>query len=151
VVLTLAGAACHHQKEPSTTPTPDASHSRGGNGPTGVAPARNLTRGSWALVTLHGRPAAPGNRGKPLTVRFAPDGTVIGFGGCNGYTGKYANRADEIRVTAVVMASEMSCTRGMTAERDFLATLGKIDGWRVNGGQLELLVSGSPVAVFDPQ
>src|SRR5262245_34946041 len=117
VVLALAGAACHHRKDPSTTPTPDSA--RGGNAPTGVAPARNLTRGSWTLVTLHGRPMAPGTRGKPLTVRFGPDGTVTGFGGCNGYTAKYANRAEEIRVTSVATASGMSCTRGMTAERDF--------------------------------
>jgi heat shock protein HslJ len=151
VVLALAGAACHHKTEPSTRPTPDRSPSREGSGPAGVTLARNLTRGSWALVTLHGRPAAPGNRGKPLTVRFAPDGTVTGFGGCNGYTAKYANRAEEIRVTSVAAASGISCTRGMTAERDFLATLGKIDGWRLASGQLELLVAGSPVAVFDPQ
>ena len=150
LVLALTGAACH-KKDPDTAPTPDASRSRSGPGPAGVTPARNLTRGSWALVTLHGRAAAPGHRGKPLTVRFAPDGTVTGFAGCHGYTAKYANKADEIRVSSVVTASEMSCTRGLTAERDFLATLGKIDGWRLTGGQLELLASGSPVAVFDPQ
>jgi heat shock protein HslJ len=116
-----------------------------------VTPARGLTRTGWALVTLHGRPAAPGNRGKSLTVRFSPDGTVTGFAGCNGYSAKYANSGDDLRLTSVVVATEMACTRGMTAERDFLATLGKVDGWRLAGGQLELLVSGAPVAVFDPQ
>ncbi len=150
-VLLVIGAACHHHKEPSTTPIPESSRSREAGGPKGVSPARVLTHSGWSLVSLHGRPAAPGNRGKPLTIRFAPDGTVTGFGGCHGYSAKYANGAEEIRVKSVVLASEMSCTRGVTAERDFLATLGKIDGWRLNGGQLELLISGSPVAVFDPQ
>src|SRR5262249_7139548 len=97
LVLALTGAACHHKNEPATTPTPDASRSRNGAGPSGVSAARPLTRGSWALVSLHGRAAAPGNHGKPLTVRFGSDGTVTGFGGCHDYTAKYANRSDELR------------------------------------------------------
>lgn len=88
----------------------------------GGAPGAVLQEGEWRVETLSG--AAP-PAGATISMRFLPNGDVVGGSGCNRYIARY--RAD---ITGLTIASRtgastlMTCPRElMAAEQGFLAAL----------------------------
>lgn len=88
----------------------------------GGAPAAVLQEAEWRVETLSG--AAP-PAGATLSMRFMPNGEVVGSAGCNRYIARY--RAD---ITGLTIASrtgastQMACPRElMAAETAFLTAL----------------------------
>lgn len=103
--------------------------------------------GLWSLVALHGQalPALPLARVPMIELR---DGQVAGTSGCNRLSGAYTLAGTSLRFGPVV-GTRMMCPDGMALERDVLAMLGAVAGWRMQGAQLALLdAGGQPLASF---
>jgi heat shock protein HslJ len=85
--------------------------------------------------------------GLVLTVTFADDGSVAGFGGCNQFGGPYISGTDTIGI-GPLHATMMSCgdeTDGV--ERQLMAALEASTVWSVRGDQLELRDDGGALQV----
>jgi heat shock protein HslJ len=63
---------------------------------------------------------------------------VAGSGGCNRLNGGYELDASRLIFTRVA-TTRMACTNGMETEKDFLASLGKVRAWAIDGQDLKLL------------
>ncbi len=105
----------------------------------------------WVLATLGGAPItlADHQQAPDLTLDKG-DKRAAGNGGCNRFTGSY--ELDGERLTFGVLATTMRmCPSGMELEQGYLAALGKVAGWKIEGGRLLLLdADGATVAQFTP-
>lgn len=101
----------------------------------------------WSLVAL-GDTAPPALPLPRIPRLMLADGRVAGTSGCNRLAGTYTRAQSSLRFGAVA-GTRMMCADGMEVERDFLAMLEAVAGWRVQSGQLELLdAAGQPLARF---
>jgi heat shock protein HslJ len=76
--------------------------------------------------------------GISATVSFHPDGTVEGFGGCNGFGGGYSVDGDAIAI-GPLMGTMMACEEpANTFETQFRAALENATTWSVTNGVLDL-------------
>ena len=107
-----------------------------------------LARTIWTLDRFRGR-AVTGS--PPPDIRFAPDGGISGFGGCN----IYAGRLDQ--TTVAVVGAEEPLTGAATCgeedaalERLYLEALAMVVSYRMEGRKLALLdTEGSVVLLYD--
>jgi heat shock protein HslJ len=75
------------------------------------------------------------------TVRFV-DGTVSGFAGCNRFTASYEASGNELKI-GTAATTQMACDPASeAAEREYLASLERVRGWRAEGDELLLLDEG---------
>jgi putative lipoprotein len=107
----------------------------------------------WVLSTLQGQAAPAGADGKPLDLRMsAADRTVSGFSGCNRYSGSFSSEGRSTHGTPIkfgpLAGTMMACAEGGELEQAYLQMLGRVDGYRMQGGELVLLSGGQAVATF---
>ena len=119
-----------------------------------VAPGRNsatsLENTYWKLTYL-GKAAVTvsSQQREPHLVFDSESHRVSGSGGCNGLTGSYEVKGDEL--TFRQMASTMmACPEGMDTEKAFLKALEDVKTWRIKKRKLELFdAGGDAVAIFE--
>jgi heat shock protein HslJ len=123
--------------------------SLGGMTPAQAAGQPTLTGQTWQLTKL-----GPVDRKKAgITARFAADGRVSGFSGCNNYSGKYTTSGRSITVSRKLAVTQKACARlVMAQERLYLTALGRARTYSIAGGTLRLRgASGRTLATFGVQ
>jgi putative lipoprotein len=65
----------------------------------------------------------------------------VGYGGCNRLLGRYTLEGARLRFEGIA-ASRRACADDDGSEDRFLAALGGVRGWRIEGGKLKLLSEG---------
>jgi predicted amidohydrolase YtcJ/heat shock protein HslJ len=99
----------------------------------------------WKLVSLNGRPVAKEN---PPTMKFER-GKLSIFGGVNRMSGSYALIDNESVTLGQLVSTRMAGPPElMELERDFSKTMASVNGFHVEGNQLQLLSGDSVVAQF---
>jgi copper homeostasis protein (lipoprotein) len=130
----LPGATCSAQR----------AEAPGGGSGSGSA----LEGTTWQVEKLLGNPVTlpPGPRSPHLA--FA-DGHVSGSTGCNRIAGSYTVNGSKLQFGRLA-STKMACldNDAMQFEREFEGELGKVDGYRVSGTTLELLVGDTTVATL---
>lgn len=92
-----------------------------------------LYGGEWVVREIGGRPVA----GKaPLTLGIAPDGSVSGSGGCNGFTGTADVDGDSITFPPFAATEKMCPPAVMIPEQEFLGALAATTSFRLDGSEL---------------
>jgi heat shock protein HslJ len=77
--------------------------------------------------------------GSTVTLAFGADGRASGSAGCNRYTASYEPARDRLKFGAAAATRMMCATAGvMEQEQAFLAALGKVETFRMEGDRLEL-------------
>lgn len=100
----------------------------------------------WKLESLNGKPVTL-KSGKYITLTLnRANGNLNGFGGCNLYYGRYFTEGKSMKLSEI-SATEMACDE-ISEESDYFNALGKIDGYNVSDGRLNLTSFGNAVAVF---
>jgi heat shock protein HslJ len=104
------------------------------------ASAPASVEGPWIVTSVNngneGVESVPD--GISATVSFHPDGTVEGFGGCNGFGGGYSVDGETIAI-GPLMGTMMACEDPTnTFEAQLLTALQNATTWSVINGQLEL-------------
>lgn len=135
-VPVMVAAACGDgAEEPTTT-----SAATGGGAQDGAA---SLTANPWELVSFtFGRGEGPPTvKGRDAVLRFATDGTLSGTTGCNSFGGTYEVDGPDLTI-ALGPITRRACTDpALTAQEQTLVTdLGKVTGYAVTDGTLELRV-----------
>ncbi len=78
-----------------------------------------------------------------------PDKRVVGYGGCNRFSGGYSTGADRLTFGQVA-ATMMACLQGGDTESAFFEALEKAATWKITGERLELFdATGQSVAQFE--
>lgn len=85
--------------------------------------------------------------GPAPTATFA-DGRVTGTSGCNRYGGTYAVQGGRLSIETGPMTLKACPPPADEVERAYLAALGRVSGWRVDGDALVLLADGAPLLRF---
>lgn len=119
-----------------------------------VAPRHNsaasLENTYWKLTYL-GKAAVTvaSEQREPHLVFDSESHHVSGSGGCNGLTGSYEVKGDEL--TFRQMASTMmACAEGMDTEKAFLKALEDAKTWKIRKRKLEFFdAGGNAVAIFE--
>jgi heat shock protein HslJ len=76
--------------------------------------------------------------GAEPSISFHPDGTVEGFGGCNGFGGGYSVHGDAIAI-GPLHSTMIACSDEINAQEvQFLTALEAATTWQVQGNTLEL-------------
>jgi len=131
LVLVLALAAC-------------------GGGEEGGTPAASgsVEGAAWVLVAGVG---VDGWEATPPTATFG-GGTVAGSTGCNRYSASYALDGEALELGPIA-STRMACPPPADAvEREYVAALERVAGWRLDGEQLVLLdEGGAELLRFDPR
>jgi PKD repeat protein len=74
---------------------------------------------------------------QPITALFQ-GGTVSGFSGCNTYTGSYQSDGSSLTISGLT-TTQIACDEAAAArENSYLANLGSVNGYVVNGNNLNL-------------
>lgn len=109
-----------------------------------------MTEKYWKLVELNGQPV-PALEREPHMILKAEGGRVVGFGGCNGFTGSYTldTAASRIRFSQVA-STLMACPSGMEVESAFHEVLRTADNYSLSGDHLTLnRARMAPLARFE--
>lgn len=108
-----------------------------------------ITEKYWKLVELNGKPVPPLER-EPFLI-LKTDGRVVGFGGCNNFTGSYTANEAASRIRFAQLAStRMACIEGMDVEGMFNEVLGQVDNFSLSGDLLTLnRARMAPLARFE--
>lgn len=103
-----------------------------------TAPAS--VEGPWIVTNVNNgnQGVEPVPDGISATVSFHPDGTVEGFGGCNGFGGGYSIDGETIAI-GPLMGTMMACDEVTnTFEAQLMAALQNATTWSVTNGVLDL-------------
>ena len=89
----------------------------------------------------------PAIDGAPVTITFG-DGSVDGSAGCNEYFGSYEDDDGSLRFGD--LASTLMFCEGAVGDQEFvyLAHLGEVDRYRIDGDQLTLSSGSTDLVVF---
>ena len=98
----------------------------------------------WTLISLHGKAVASE---KPPTMQFA-QGKVTIFGGVNRMSGSYALVGESVTLGDLMSTRMAGPPSLMELENSFSKIMSTVDGFHVNGNNLELLSEGTVVAKF---
>jgi heat shock protein HslJ len=104
---------------------------------------------SWRLVELNGQPVI----GEvPLTLQFAADGQrVSGNGGCNQFSGPYAQNGASLRFGPLISTRRACLDPALnTQETAYFQALESTTRYSIEGGQLLLYRGNQVVARFEP-
>jgi putative lipoprotein len=114
------------------------------------AATESLENTYWKLTHLGDAPVPVASRqAEPHLIINSVARRVGGSGGCNRLTGSYELKGDRLSLGPAT-TTLMACADGMETEEAFLEALGRVNGWRVAGKQLELLdTSGRVLARFE--
>lgn len=115
------------------------------------APRGNgLENSDWRLVRLGERAVGVASPNQPPSLRLdAAARRAGGLGGCNHFGGGYELDGTSLRFHEMA-STQMACEHGMETEAAYYAALGKVRGWRLVAGRLELLdEAGGVLATFE--
>jgi len=105
----------------------------------------------WKLTVLDGKPVtmeAAQEREAHFILRS--DGSISGFGGCNGFSGSYELKDNNRILFNENMAVTMrTCTELKMDERAYLNVFHNADSYTLNGDTLHLKKGNSALAVFE--
>lgn len=139
-IVEIAGAYCTDAMSgrpypDSVTVTANGSTFRGCGGDT----ASLITGRPWQ-VTRVGERSVAGSHG--MTVRFAADGSISGYGGCNRYTGRYEIGGEGIE-TGPMASTRRACLDPAigSLEHELLAALGALRQFRIAADGSLLLIA----------
>ena len=103
-------------------------------------------------MELEGDSAITGAPDGTPTIRFTADDSlrVGGSTGCNSYGGTYEASGTTLRLGQLV-STLRACADSAANEQGtrFLSALQRADGYRIENGQLVLLVGSQPIARFE--
>ncbi|HET8572886.1 MAG TPA: META domain-containing protein [Edaphocola sp.] len=111
-------------------------------------PVASLSGTSWQLDSIIGfKPEK--ELVKPVTLNFSDTSNeVYGFGGCNGYGGRYAQSRDELRFSRL-LSTKMYCAVGSRTETRVTFVLLNCDHAAMDhDGRLLLMKGENTLAVF---
>lgn len=113
-----------------------------------AAESPSLDGTAWVLVSLPGRTLA-----RPVATTRFEAGRVQGSDGCNRYSAPYSTHGSALQIGPGGASTQMACVpEAMEQAGVFNAALLGTRGYRVQGGQLQLLAAdGSLLATFTPQ
>ncbi len=119
-------------------------------GSTSSGQAEDLTGKFWALSELKGEAPLAGTG---ISAQFTTDGRVAGSAGCNRYSGAYTVSGKNLTVATPLASTMMMCEQAvMDQESAYLATLGEVKTFAIQGDQLTLSgEDGAALAVFQAQ
>jgi len=108
----------------------------------------SLSGSSWALDSLVDFTMEQGLR-KPVTLIFSDtNNDVYGFGGCNGFSGHYAQSTSELHFSHL-LSTKMYCTVGSKTETRLTYALLNCDRAAMdNDGRLLLKKGENTLAIF---
>ena len=110
------------------------------------AAASKLAGTEWKLETLGGQPAPADHI---PTLLIAEDSRVSGFAGCNRYMGGATISGASLSFTQ--MASTRMACLNVTIELDYLASLGNVAAYRIEGDRLTLVDAvGHELSTYRP-
>lgn len=113
-------------------------------------PPVKLEGSRWAVVALRGQYPQGDVQ---LVLELGPEGRVSGFAGVNRFNGSYTLK-QQAEGRGTLSFGELATTRMagppelMQQEERFLAALKTVDGYRAEGGLMELEAGGAPVLRF---
>jgi len=119
-----------------------------------VVPSRNsaasLQNTYWKLTYLGEEVVTVASQQRePHLVFNSESHRVSGSGGCNGLTGSYEVKGDELTFSQMA-STMMACPEGMDTEKAFLKVLEDVKTWKVKEQKLELFdAGGKAVAIFE--
>jgi heat shock protein HslJ len=109
-----------------------------------------LTGTLWTMISYNNGQQAVVSAvaGTDVTLTLADDGTASGSAGCNQYSGSYTTDGDEISFGSLA-STQMACADAdlNAQEAAYLAALGTVAGYRLEGTRLDLLASDGSLAV----
>lgn len=102
----------------------------------------------WQLVSLDG---AEPVKGTSITLRFGPEKSAGGSGGCNSYGSTYTQDADGRITFTDVISTMMACAQAvMDQESVYLAALQSASAYQLVAGQLVVTYGDGQKLIFDP-
>lgn len=113
-------------------------------------PPVKLEGSRWAVVALRGQYPQGDVQ---LVLELGPEGHASGFAGVNRFNGSYSLK-QQTEGRGALSFGELAATRMagpaelMQQEESFLAALRATDGYRAEGGLMELEAGGAPVLRF---
>ncbi len=105
----------------------------------------------WVLVEIHGKPveAPAGGKMNGATLKLdAAKMQASGVSFVNHYGGKYELKVNKLKFGPMMCTRMAGPPAAMDAERDYLAMLEGVNGWRIADGKLELVQGDEVVARF---
>ncbi|MDH5682614.1 MAG: META domain-containing protein [Spirochaetota bacterium] len=105
------------------------------------------SHGKWQLEKMNGKSPRAGS----LSVRFHADGTMSGFGGCNGMSGQYSIDTDKKSIQVIeLLRSTRACGDKtiMDQENSFSGMLGNISKYNIVGNKLILITKKNETLIF---
>ena len=110
----------------------------------GGAPAQGLAGSEWVVEDIAGRGVVDRSR---TSMAFAAEGRVSGSGGCNRFTGGYAQDGASLRFGRMA-STRMACVpAAMDQERRFFEALDSVAAWRIENGLLHLTGAGGATLI----
>ncbi|MEO6637796.1 MAG: META domain-containing protein [Ginsengibacter sp.] len=101
-------------------------------------PKASLTENYWKLTMLMGKTVTMDSANqKEMHIVLKKDGTVQGFGGCNGFGGSYTTKNDFNIYFSDLIHTMMACPE-IDTENEFLTVLQTVDNYYVTGDTLTL-------------
>ena len=146
--ITILILACNSQKTSNSTPESPAVSST-------VDTSNLLTGRKWILKELNGTPITDTSSSadkKPIYLEFNDAAkTMNGFGGCNGYGGKYELKEGNSIQFSQVVSTMMACEKTET-ENQLFKVYETADNYFCDGKKLQLnKAKMAPLAVFEAE
>jgi heat shock protein HslJ len=102
----------------------------------GVVSVNLLASTDWMLASMDGKPVDPAQKPPTLLVQY---GKVVGFDGCNRYSGALKESAPGEISVGPLAATKMACPpEAMTLSDEFTKRMNKVTGYTFDAGQLAL-------------
>lgn len=116
-----------------------------------AAPMANLKDTYWKLAELDGaRIVMASPQKREVRITLASEGSrVIGFSGCNQFTGGYTQDGNTLRFTQMAGTQTACVPPVMELESQVLKMLTATTGYRIEGEQLTLLADTQVLARFE--
>lgn len=100
---------------------------------------------NWKLVTMNGVDVK-----QECTMKITPNGTFVGKGFCNNFTGNLAfDGKRKVTCNQNIAATKKMCAENMDSENEFMNTLKKVTSYEIDDDQLILKFEKQAVLVFD--
>lgn len=106
----------------------------------------SLTGTVWKLVELNGNPV--GANKLPSLTLDAATGKVAGMAGVNRFNGTFKQQDASLTFGPLITTRMAGPENEMKIESEYLATLGKVTGWKADGLNLSLFAGDTEVARF---
>ncbi|TCI01334.1 META domain-containing protein [Corallincola luteus] len=103
-----------------------------------------VTHTYWKLLSIDGQQILTPENRREIHLVLGADGRAHGFAGCNRFFAQYELSGEQLQIDAIG-GTKMACPDEMAAEKAFLAALGVIDSFKIEGQKLILLQNGSPL------